>query len=122
MTETSAGERERGQHNATRTEDRTVGKKVSGDLMVTSDQIQNMVRIVRGQRVMLDSDLARLYGVTTKRLNEQVARNRNRFPDDFAYQLTQQEFTFLRSQIATSRRGWGGRRNLPWVFTVRASL
>jgi hypothetical protein len=117
MTETSAGERERDQHNATRTEGKTVGKKVSGDLMVTSDQIQNMVRIVRGQRVMLDSDLARLYGVTTKRLNEQVARNRNRFPDDFAYQLTQQEVTFLRSQIATSRRGWGGRRNLPWVFT-----
>jgi len=94
-----------------------VSKKAAGELIVTRDQIQNMVRVVRGQRVMLDSDLARLYGVPTKRLNEQVARNRNRFPDDFAYQLTQQEVAFLRSQIATSRRGWGGRRNLPWVFT-----
>ena len=93
-----------------------MGKKVSGDLMVTSDQIQNMVRVVRGQRVMLDSDLARLYGVTTRRLNEQVARNRNRFPEDFAYQLTQQEFTSLMSQNATSKRP-GGRRKLPWVFT-----
>ena len=66
---------------------------------------------------MLDSDLARLYGVTTKRLNEQVARNRNRFPDDFAYQLTQQEVAILRSQIATSKGSWGGRRYLPWAFT-----
>lgn len=94
-----------------------MGKTVSGDLMVTSDQIQNMVRVVRGQRVLLDSDLARLYGVTTRRLNEQVARNRNRFPEDFAYQLTQQEFTSLMSQIATSKPGRGGRRKLPWAFT-----
>ncbi len=66
---------------------------------------------------MLDSDLARLYGVTTMRLNEQVARNPDRFPKDFAYQLTQQEFTNLISQIAISRSGHGGRRKLPWVFT-----
>jgi hypothetical protein len=103
MTEAPAGERERGGGEAMGTEGRTVGKKVSGELMVTSDQIQNMVRVVRGQRVMLDSDLAQLYGVTTKRLNEQVARNRNRFPDDFAYQFTQQEVAILRSQIATSK-------------------
>lgn len=76
-----------------------------------------MVRIVRGQRVMLDFDLARLYGVTTKRLNEQVARNSERFPDDFAYQLTQQEVTNLMSQNATSSSGYGGRRKLPWAFT-----
>jgi hypothetical protein len=94
-----------------------VGKKVSGELMVTSDQIQNMVRVVRGQRVMLDSDLARLYGVTTTRLNQQVARNRNRFPGDFAYQLTQQEFAALMLQNVTSKAGRGGRRKLPWVFT-----
>jgi hypothetical protein len=94
-----------------------VGKKLSGELMVTGDQIQNMVRVVRGQRVLLDSDLARLYGVTTARLNEQVARNRDRFPSDFAYQLTQQEFTALMSQIATSKSGRGGRRKLPWAFT-----
>ncbi len=76
-----------------------------------------MVRVVRGQRVMLDFDLARLYGVPTMRLNEQVARNSDRFPDDFAYQLTQQEFTDLISQNAISKGGRGGRRKLPWAFT-----
>lgn len=68
------------------------------------------------QRVMLDSDLAALYGVLTKRLNEQVARNRERFPEDFAFQLTAQEFSSLTSQIATSNIGRGGRRYMPWVF------
>jgi hypothetical protein len=72
-----------------------MSKKHSTDLVATPDAIQNMVHVVRGQRVMLDFDLARLYGVPTFRLNEQVARNRERFPEDFAYQLTQQEFTFL---------------------------
>jgi hypothetical protein len=66
---------------------------------------------------MLDSDLAKLYGVPTFRLNEQVSRNRERFPDDFAYQLTQHEFTSLISQIAISSSGHGGRRKRPWVFT-----
>ena len=81
------------------------------------DEIESLVHVVRGQRVMLDSDLARLYGVTTKRLNEQVARNADRFPEDFAYQLTQQEVTTLRSQIVTSKPGRGGLRYPPWVFT-----
>jgi len=85
--------------------------------LVTSEHIQNLVHVVRGQRVMLDSDLARLYGVTTRRLNEQLSRNPDRFPDDFAYQLTQQEFMSLMSQNAISRSGHGGRRKLPWVFT-----
>lgn len=66
---------------------------------------------------MLDSDLARLYGVTTARLNEQVSRNLDRFPRDFAFQLTQQEFTALMSQIAISKSRRGGRRKRPWVFT-----
>lgn len=66
---------------------------------------------------MLDSDLADLYGVETKRLNEQVQRNAERFPDDFAFQLTQQEVMDLRSQIATSNVGRGGRRYLPFAFT-----
>jgi hypothetical protein len=83
----------------------------------TKLQIEESIRIIRGQRVMLDSDLARLYGVTTRRLNEQVARNLDRFPDDFAFSLTQQEFMALMSQNATSKRGRGGRRKLPWVFT-----
>ena len=94
-----------------------MGKKSSKSLIATSEQIQKMVHVVRGQRVMLDSDLARLYGVTTTRLNEQVSRNLDRFPEDFAYQLTQKEFTSLISQIAISKTGRGGRRKPPWVFT-----
>jgi len=66
---------------------------------------------------MLDADLAGLYGVTTKRLNERVRRNRSRFPDDFMFQLTAEEFLSLRSQIATSKQGRGGRRYAPLVFT-----
>ena len=66
---------------------------------------------------MLDSDLAKLYGVTTKRLNEQVRRNLGRFPSDFMFQLTSDEAQALRSQIATSKEGRGGRRYKPLVFT-----
>jgi hypothetical protein len=81
-------------------------------------EIERSIHIIRGQRVMLDADLAALYGVTTKQLNQQVARNKERFPDDFSYQLTQQELTSLRSQIVTSKSAArGGRRTLPWVFT-----
>ena len=92
-------------------------RKQSTQIAVAPNEIESLVHVVRGQRVMLDSDLARLYGVTTKRLNQQVARNRERFPEDFAYQVTQQEVTALRSQIATSKLGRGGLRYLPWVFT-----
>ncbi|MFH0762958.1 MAG: ORF6N domain-containing protein [Candidatus Omnitrophota bacterium] len=70
---------------------------------------------IRGKRVMLDRDLAQLYGVTTKRLNEQVNRNIKRFPEDFMFRLVEEEASNLRSQIATS--SWGGRRYLPYVFT-----
>ena len=80
-------------------------------------QIEQAIHVFRGQRVMLDSDLATLYGVPTHRLNESVSRNRGRFPEDFSYQLTGQEFTSLISQIATSKSGRGGRRKLPCVFT-----
>src|SRR5712692_6898019 len=66
---------------------------------------------------MLDSDLAALYGVETKVLNQAVKRNAERFPDDFAYRLTRQEFKNLRSQFVTSSSDYGGRRNLPWGFT-----
>lgn len=79
--------------------------------------IERQIHFVRGQRVMLDSDLADLYGVETKRLNEQVQRNADRFPEDFAFQLTPQEFADLKSQIATSSFTHGGRRKLPWAFT-----
>ena len=85
--------------------------------MIQPEQIERAIQIVRGQRVLIDSDLARLYDVPTKVLNQTVRRNPERFPSDFAFQLTQQEFTNLRSQIVTSSYEYGGRRYLPWVFT-----
>jgi hypothetical protein len=94
-----------------------MAKKKSKQQAITPADIEQAIHLVRGQRVMLDSDLARLYGVTTGRLNEQVSRNKNRFPEDFAFQLSQQEFTALISQIAISKPGRGGRRKRPWVFT-----
>jgi hypothetical protein len=85
--------------------------------LVAVEQIERSILTVRGQRVILDADLAAIYGVTTARLNQQVRRNRDRFPADFAYELTQQEFAFLMLQNATSRLGHGGRRKAPYVFT-----
>ena len=84
---------------------------------ITVAQIEGVIHIVRGQRVMLDSDLADLYGILTKALNQAVARNADRFPDDFAFQLTLQDFRNLKSQIVTSSDDHGGRRKLPWAFT-----
>src|SRR5437867_11795252 len=87
--------------------------------------VETAIYLIRGQRVMLDSDLAAIYGTSTMRLNEQFRRNRHRFPSDFAFVLTAKEFTnlisqfaisSLRSQIATSKRH-GGRCYLPWEFT-----
>jgi ORF6N domain-containing protein len=72
---------------------------------------------MRGEKVMLDSDLAQLYGVPTMRLNEQFKRNRDRFPVDFVFQMTKEEFESLISQSAISNTGRGGRRTLPWAFT-----
>ena len=83
--------------------------------------VEGAIHLIRGQRVMLDSVLAAIYGVTTKRLNEQLRRNRSRFPGDFAFQLTTEEFTNLKSQIATSSFH-GGRRYHPWVFTEHGAL
>lgn len=83
--------------------------------LVSAEIIAERILIIRGKRVMLDTDLAVLYEVKTKRLNEQVARNKKRFPEDFMFQLTREETDFLRSQNATSKRG--GRRYLPYVFT-----
>ncbi len=79
--------------------------------------IQPMIRIIRGKQVMLDRDLAALYGVETKRLNEQVKRNIERFPDDFMFQLTKEEFEEWKSQIATSKSIVMGARKLPYAFT-----
>jgi hypothetical protein len=83
--------------------------------------IQQRIYTIRNARVILDSDLAALYGVPTKRLNEQYRRNRKRFPEDFAFQLTAAELDLLRSQIATSS-SHGGRRYRPYVFTEYGAL
>jgi hypothetical protein len=108
--------------------------------MKTTLPIEPLIVRVRGHRVMLDADLAKLYGVTTKRFNEAFKRNQERFPADFAFQLTSLEAGSLRSQIATSRSqviDWanekenrsqsmsgshGGRRYLPWAFTEHGAL
>lgn len=83
--------------------------------LMTVDNICNRVYIIRGQQVMLDYDLAEIYGYEVKRLNEQVKRNITRFPEDFMFQLTTEEDGILKSQIATS--SWGGKRKLPYAFT-----
>ena len=80
-------------------------------------RIEEMIHLVRGQRVMSDSDLAKIYGVETKALNQALKRNLKRFPNDFAFQLTRDELKSLMSQIVTSKKGRGGRRKLPWAFT-----
>lgn len=107
---------------------------------VALDSLEPLILVIREHRVILDADLARLYGVTTKRFNEAFKRNRQRFPDDFAFQLTTAEFNNLRSQIATSslqhaestgvHPRWpqivttshGGRRYCPWAFTEHGAV
>ena len=93
--------------------------------LVSTRQIELAILLIRGEKVILDATIARLYGVTVGRLNEAVRRNRGRFPVDFAFQLTKDEFERLRtkgasnlkSQIAISSSGWGGRRTPPYAFT-----
>lgn len=82
-----------------------------------ADAIQQRILTIRARQVMLDEELAQLYGVETRRLVEQVKRNIERFPDDFMFQLTKEEAAALRSQTATSNQGRGGRRYAPYVFT-----
>jgi len=84
---------------------------------LTPDAIDQAILIIRDHKVLLDEDLAKLYGVPTKRLNEAVQRNRKRFPDDFMFRLTKAEHDALRSQSATSKDGRGGRRYPPYAFT-----
>jgi hypothetical protein len=92
------------------------------EMAVPVEKIERLIFLIRGQKVMLDSDLAEIYGVTTARLNQQVSRNIHRFPKDFAFQLTREEFGILMLQIATSKTGRGGRRKLPWVFTEHGAI
>ena len=91
-------------------------------LAVLTKRVESKIQTVRGLRVILDSDLAQLYGVELKRLNEQVKRNVERFPDDFVLQLTAEEASRLRSQIATSNPSRGGRRYLPYAFTEYGAI
>jgi hypothetical protein len=84
--------------------------------------VEDRILTIRGQKVIVDADLARVYGVSTKRLNEQVKRNPDRFPKDFMFQLTAGEVECLRSQFATSNEGQGGRRYRPYVFTEHGAI
>jgi len=84
---------------------------------ITVESLEQFIFLIRGQKIMLDEDLAALYGVSTKRLNEQVRRNHERFPEDFMFVLTSDEAKFLRSHFATSNEHHGGRRYLPHAFT-----
>jgi hypothetical protein len=96
------------------------GKK----LIASVEQIESRIFLIRGQKVMLDADLAELYGVDTKVLNQAVKRNTDRFPEDFMFQLTTEEFASLRSQFVTSNNpvGRGGRRYMPYAFTEHGTI
>ena len=87
---------------------------------ISAQALAGRIVVIRGQRVLLDSDLAELYEVETRRLNEQVKRNIGRFPVDFMFKLTSDEFENLKSQFATS--SWGGRRKLPMAFTEHGAI
>jgi len=89
---------------------------------VPIERIEGAIYLARGEKVMPDSGLAALYGVTTARLNQQVNRNIERFPEDFMFQLTNEEFKGLMLQIATSKKGRGGRRKRPLVFTEHGAI
>jgi hypothetical protein len=97
------------------------GRKVNKQISSGVDDISSLIRTIRGQKVILDSDLARIFGVPTFRFNEAIKRNRDRFPDDFLFQLTREEQLNLISQIAISSLH-GGRRKLPYAFTENGAI
>ncbi|MDE6393160.1 MAG: ORF6N domain-containing protein [Muribaculaceae bacterium] len=106
------------------TENKNTLEPINGDDSSPLLPIESLIHMIRGQQVMLDGDLARLYGVETRRLNEQVKRNIERFPEDFMFQLTKDEISNLMSHFATSSlksqneiSSWGGSRKLPYAFT-----
>ena len=98
------------------------GKVMKKSALRESHSIDDMILTIRGHKVILDRDLAALYGVPTFRFNEAVKRNRKRFPDDFMFQLTTEEVAVLTSQIAMSKIGRGGRRTLPYAFTEHGAV
>lgn len=91
--------------------------KASQNLLIPTPHIEGLIYVIRGQRVILDQDLAVLYGVETKTFNRAFYRNQARFPEDFAIHLTKNEWVNLKYQFGTSSSGWGGRRKLPFAFT-----
>jgi hypothetical protein len=93
---------------------------MSKSLSIPDEVVVSKIYLIRNQKVMLDDDLAELYQVETRRLNEQVKRNIDRFPEDFMFQLTEAEWENLKSQNATS--SWGGRRKIPYAFTEHGVL
>ena len=93
-----------------------------GPNLATTQPVESFIRLVPGQRVILDADLARIYGVTTARLNQQVNRNVERFPADFCFRLKSAEFASLMLQSATSNKGRGGRRKIPNAFTEHGAI
>ncbi len=103
-------------------EDKEKGSGSAAAPLVPVERIERPIFLIRGERVILDADLAELYGVETRRLNEQVRRNIERFPQDFMFQLLAEEFSNLKSHFATSRSGWGGRRKLPFAFTEHGAI
>ena len=94
-----------------------IPSSIAERLPVPIELIERRIYLIRGRKVMLDTDLAELYGVATKVLNQAVKRNHARFPDDFMFRLTQEEAECLRSQFVTSNPGRGGRRYQPYAFT-----
>lgn len=96
-------------------------KKRANQLLTTTRPVETMIRLIRGQKVILDFDLAQLYGVEVRALNQAVRRNRERFPADFVFRLTTSEAEILRSQIVISS-AHGGRRNAPQAFTEYGAL
>src|SRR5438128_5097682 len=90
--------------------------------IVLSKRVESSILVLRGHNVILDADLAELYGVEVKRLNQQVKRNIDRFPGDFVLQLSSAQYESLRLQIATSKEGRGGRRYLPYAFTEHGAI
>jgi hypothetical protein len=84
--------------------------------ILPSERIERSIILIRGHKVMLDADLAELYGVETRALLQAVSRNQKRFPEDFMFQMSKEEYELLRSQIVISKKGRGGRRYLPYVF------
>lgn len=97
-----------------------MNKKLSKNIPLSLQTIDHVIYMIRGQRVMLDEDLAKIFGVETRVLNQAISRNKDRFPDDFMFQLSDKEFSNLTSQIVISR--WGGRRRKPFVFTEHGAV